>query len=105
MSDSNPFAPATSRQSGSDALAALQEENARLREKLASQTSLLQTLQSSSPDCVKLLDLDGRLLEINEPGRRMLGIVDVVPWLNSNWVKWWPEDEQAEAAPSASNEH
>ncbi|MGN6627699.1 MAG: PAS domain-containing protein [Tepidisphaeraceae bacterium] len=98
MSDSNPFAPATSRQSGSDALAALQEENARLREKLASQTSLLHTLQSSSPDCVKLLDLDGRLLEINEPGRRMLGIVDVVPWLNSNWVKWWPEDEQAEAA-------
>jgi PAS domain S-box-containing protein len=48
------------------------------------------TIIESSPDCVKVLDLDGRLLMINESGRRLLGIDDVSPLLGKDWRVLWP---------------
>lgn len=48
----------------------------------------LQTVLSSSPDCVKVLDKDGRVLFINEPGLSALRVraSDV---LNRNWLQFW----------------
>ena len=44
----------------------------------------------SSPDCVKVLDLEGRLLMINKSGRRLLEIDDDAPLLGRDWRVLWP---------------
>ena len=48
------------------------------------------TIIESSPDCVKVLDLDGRLLMINESGRRLLEIDEVTPLYGQDWRVVWP---------------
>src|SRR6202050_236010 len=53
-----------------------------------------------SQDCIKMLDLDGRLLWMNEGGMQALEICDVGPFLNSSWIQFW-EGEDAKAAQAA----
>jgi PAS domain S-box-containing protein len=48
------------------------------------------TIIDCSPDCVKVLDLDGRLLMINEAGRRLLEIDDAVSLYGRDWRTIWP---------------
>jgi len=48
------------------------------------------TIIESSPDCMKVIDLEGRLLMINESGRRLLDIDDVAPLIGQNWRILWP---------------
>lgn len=43
----------------------------------------------SSPDCVKVLDLEGRLLYMNAGGQRLLEICDFEICQNSSWVEFW----------------
>ena len=57
-------------------------------------------LIDSSHDCVKMLDLDGRLLWMNEGGMLMLEICDFGPLVNSSWIQFW-EGEDANAAQAA----
>lgn len=54
----------------------------------------------SSPDCVKVLDVEGRLLSMNEEGRQQLEIDDLSLYLNLFWADLWPvrERECARAA-------
>ncbi|MDP4004408.1 diguanylate cyclase domain-containing protein [Methylobacterium sp. NEAU K] len=59
-------------------------------------TGLLQT----SPDCVKLVGADGRLLFISAGGQRTLQITDVEPLLGQPWIEFW-EGEHREAAQTA----
>lgn len=49
-----------------------------------------QAIIESSPDCVKVLDLEGRLLMINEAGRRLLEIDDVGSLYGQDWRILWP---------------
>jgi formate hydrogenlyase transcriptional activator len=44
----------------------------------------------SSNDCIKILDLEGRLLYISERGQELLGIEDAGPYVNSSWIELWP---------------
>jgi formate hydrogenlyase transcriptional activator len=46
-------------------------------------------LIASSPDCIKVLDLDGRLLSMNSGGMKALEICDLAPVLNSSWLDFW----------------
>jgi PAS domain S-box-containing protein len=46
----------------------------------------------ASPDCVKLLDLDGRLLAMNENGRCAMEIEDFNSLCGKPWVTFWPEE-------------
>ena len=46
----------------------------------------------SSPDCVKVLDLDGRLLATNGNGAVALGLEDSPERIGTQWTKWWGED-------------
>lgn len=48
-----------------------------------------------SLDCIKVLDLDGRLLSMNEGGLRTLEICDFAPFCNSLWADLWPAESQA----------
>jgi formate hydrogenlyase transcriptional activator len=51
----------------------------------------------SSSDCIKILDLEGRLLYISERGQELLGIDDAVPYINSSWIELWPGEGQRSA--------
>jgi PAS domain S-box-containing protein len=50
----------------------------------------------SSPDCIKVLDLDGKLLSM-QSGQALLGIDDLRPFLNRDWVDFWAGDDRQAA--------
>ncbi|TLD71949.1 PAS domain S-box protein [Phragmitibacter flavus] len=51
----------------------------------------------SSPDCIKVLDLDGNLLSI-EAGQELLGIPDITPFVGKSWIEFWSSAEDLMAA-------
>jgi len=52
-----------------------------------------------SRDCIKVLDLDGRLLSMNAGGMAVLEICDLGPVVNSSWIEFWQgEDRQGAGA-------
>ncbi|MEO5573306.1 MAG: EAL domain-containing protein [Gammaproteobacteria bacterium] len=53
----------------------------------------------NSPDCIKVLDLEGNLLSM-QSGQALLGIEDIHPFLNTSWIDFW-EGEHRQAAQSA----
>ena len=57
-------------------------------------------LVDCSQDCIKVLDLEGRLLSMNEGGMQALEICDLSPFVNSSWIEFW-EGEDREAARAA----
>ena len=55
-------------------------------------------LIDSSRDCIKVLDLDGRLLSMNAGGMEALEICDMAPLAGSSWIDFWEgADHQAAA--------
>lgn len=54
-------------------------------------------LLACSRDCIKMLDLEGRLVYMNEGGMQSLEICDLAPVLNSFWLDFW-EGQDREAA-------
>ena len=48
-----------------------------------------QYIIDSSPDCIKVLDLDGKLLSINKGGQRAMEIDDVSLCLHADWLDFW----------------
>src|SRR5580658_10004274 len=60
----------------------------------------LRGLVASSQDCIKVLDLEGRLLWMNEGGMQALEICELGPFANTSWIEFW-EDEDAKAAQAA----
>lgn len=67
-----------------------------LRESEAFNRSII----DSSPDCIKVLDLEGNLLSVLS-GQALLGIEDIQPFLNTSWVNFWEVKEHREAAQKA----
>ena len=53
----------------------------------------------SSPDCIKVLDLEGNLLSMHN-GQELLGIEDIRPFLNKSWIAFW-EGGDRQAAKAA----
>jgi PAS domain S-box-containing protein len=43
----------------------------------------------ASPDCIKVLDLDGRLLSMNTGGMDTLEICDLAPFIGQSWIDFW----------------
>lgn len=56
---------------------------------LRESNEFLRSMIESSRDCIKVLDLDGRLLSMNSGGQRQLEIADLTPLLNTSWVDFW----------------
>jgi PAS domain S-box-containing protein len=50
----------------------------------------------SSPDCLKLLDLEGRLLHMNEFGMCLMEIDDFEPLRFDSWSELWPIEARAD---------
>jgi len=59
--------------------------------------ALCRTLIESSSDCIKILDLRGRLRYMNVAGQRQLCITDLEPWLSLPYTKFWEGSDKGEA--------
>src|SRR5271163_4048080 len=46
-------------------------------------------LIGGSPDCIKVLDLDGRLISMNAGGMKLLEICALEPFIGSSWIEFW----------------
>ena len=73
-----------------------------LQESLAFNQSILE----ASADCVEVIDLDGRLLFMNDQGWAALEIEDASQFVGKNWAELWPRAERfkVEAALQAARE-
>ena len=58
------------------------------------------SIVESSPDCIKVLDLAGNLLSVQN-GQELLGIEDIRPFLNKSWLEFWNDDADRKAAQEA----
>ena len=64
-------------------------ERSQLSEALRSSEEFKSRLIACSRDCIKVLDLEARLLFMNQGGMQVLEICDVAPFLNGCWVEFW----------------
>lgn len=64
----------------------LASENLRLSEEFS------RTVLQSTPDCVKVIDRDGILLDMNEPGRCLLELDSAADVLGREWWQVWPPE-------------
>ena len=69
-------------------------ERTQSEQALRETNEFLRSVIESSRNCIKVLDLDGRLLLMNLGGQRLLEIDDVGPLLNTSWVDLWPAAER-----------
>ncbi len=56
------------------------------------------SIVESSPDCIKILDMDGRLLSMNENGCRLMEIDDFGVCVNQEWKNFWKGREYDRAS-------
>ena len=61
---------------------------------------LIERVLASSADCIKVLDLDGKLTYINAAGCRLMEVDDAAPVLTKLWTGFW-ESEHRERADEA----
>ncbi len=73
-------------------------------ESLIRSERMVQGLIATLPDCVKVLNLEGRLISMSPTGQKLLEIDDITPYLGSYWPQWWSEETApvAEAAVRAA---
>ena len=54
------------------------------------------SIVENSPDCIKVLDLDGNLRAMLS-GQELLGIDDIAPFLNKSWLDFWAGEDRLAA--------
>lgn len=57
-----------------------------------------QQIIDSSDGCIKVLDLEGRILFMSRPGQALLNIQDITPLLNTSWIEFWQGEERQAAS-------
>ena len=71
--------------------------SAKAGQQLSVDESLRERLIEGCPDCIKVLDLEGRLLSMNAGGMRALEICDLRPVVNAPWQDFWQGDDRNRA--------
>jgi len=61
-----------------------------------------ESLLDASRDCVKVLDLDGKLISMNPGGMETLEICDLSPLVGRHWVDFWQGDDRRAAAEAVA---
>src|SRR6266571_8448914 len=62
-------------------------------------------LIEGSPDCIKVLDLDGRLLFMNAGGMKVLEICDLNPFIGASWIDFWKGADREAAETAVKTAH
>ena len=78
----------------------LRLDRAQTEAELRASEDFSRTVLSSSPDCVKVLDSQGRLLMMNEPGLALMEIDSCEPLLGKEWWSFWPDEHQSQVRNS-----
>jgi PAS domain S-box-containing protein len=58
--------------------------------------ALAEALFDGNPECVKLLDLEGRLHAMNKPGLQVMEIDDFSSFVGVDWATLWPAELRAD---------
>jgi two-component system, LuxR family, sensor kinase FixL len=61
-----------------------------------------EALLETTLDCIALLDLDGRLISVNEPGLAALEIDDFAGLQGQAWASLWPDEHRDEVAAAVA---
>jgi PAS domain S-box-containing protein len=79
-------------------------ERKRDEELLRQSEELTRRILESSRDCIKVVDLAGRLIYMNDPGQSLMEIDDFSTVANSQWLEFWQDSERelAQAALSTA---
>jgi PAS domain S-box-containing protein len=84
-----------------DTLQQEQEAHTELEERsqvaLHQSEALNQQIFNSSDDCLKVLDLSGRLLYMNPRGQALVGIENLALFLNRYWIEFWQGNDRESA--------
>ena len=51
-----------------------------------------QSIIEASPNCIRVLSVDGRVEFMNQRGLELFEIDDFAPSFNQPWAPWWPEE-------------
>jgi PAS domain S-box-containing protein len=79
-------------------------ERASAEQALRGREEFLRRLIESSPDCIKTLNLDGRMLTMNEGGQRLFGVRDFSSIRGADYLTFWQDDRTKQAVRSAIGE-
>lgn len=60
--------------------------------------SLKQSILDSSNDCIKVLNLEGQILFMNQGGLSLLEVTDPTSVLHRNWVDFWHGEDHEQAS-------
>lgn len=71
-------------------------QQAQLYQQVQSSEELKRRMLESSSDCIKLLDLDGRLLYMNAGGMCLMEIDNLDDYLQQKWSCFWSDEIQPE---------
>jgi PAS domain S-box-containing protein len=66
-------------------------------EELRKNEKFTQTIIDSSNDCIKVLDLEGRLLSMCKGGQQLMEIEDISAYFNKPWIDNWQGDDRIAA--------
>jgi PAS domain S-box-containing protein len=78
-------------------------EQRRAEMELSESEAFLRGILESSADCIKVLDLSGRLIFMNGPGLRAMEIDNLEPLLGRQWTDFLPREKQPEFRHSVEN--
>ena len=73
-----------------------------VEEKLRRTEEFTRNIIESTIDCVKVLDLEGRIQYMSPPGQRALEITDTNDFLNRKWTEMWGNEDSARAENALS---
>lgn len=73
-----------------------------VEEKLRRTEEFTRNIIESTIDCVKVLDLEGRVQYLSPPGQRALGITDPEQFLNKDWTDFWRTEDKSRAEDALS---
>ena len=79
----------------------LSAEHSNTEESLRASQEFNARLLACSRDCIKVLDLDGNLLYMNDGGMQVLEICEIGPFLGKCWMDFWDSAKDREAAIAA----
>ena len=71
-------------------------------ETLNNEKEFNRSIIDSSPDCIQVLDLEGRLLSMHN-GRALLGIEDIQAYLHQSWVALWEGGDRLAASAAVES--
>lgn len=69
-------------------------ERKKAEDELRKNEEFTRRVLESSSDCIKVLDLEGRLLSMSGGGQKLLEIDDITPYLNASFIDYWKGKER-----------